>query len=352
VTAEGGREAAARLGSRLVLRSVRRAPSFVAAFSACGFLALPPVPPAAAQTRPSAFSPTTEQTLYPLRRLAAGVYAVLGDSGKGAEGRPNAGFIETKDGVVVVGGLASPAQARAVLRTIRTRTRQPIRWLVLYAHHPDMHFGAIELKRAGAQVIAHPDRRVLAAEGGPDAMVADWDGVVGLPEMIGFEFADTPDRPVTGWDTLRLGGREIVVFHPGPAHSNGDLLVWLPAERVLFTGDILVEDGVTMVVDGNSGILLRTLDLIDSLGPRVIVPGHGRIPAEPGELVRRTRGYVIELRDRMRAAVAAGRSMREALAALPPADADRPVSLHSRQRRNAVRVYLEMEREAMGFENE
>ena len=42
-------------------------------------------------------------------------------------------------------------------------------------------------------------------------------------------------------------------------------MLWLPAERVLFAGDILLEDGVTMVVDGNSGVLLRTLDLIDSL---------------------------------------------------------------------------------------
>lgn len=277
---------------------------------------------------------------------------MLGDSGKGAEGRPNAGFIDSREGVITVGGLASPAQARAVIRSIRTQTRHPLRYLVLYAHHPDMMFGAIEFRRAGAQIVAHPDTRVLAAEAGPDQMVADWDRVVGLQELLGFEFADTPDRPVTGSDTLRLGARVTVVFHPGPAHSSGDLMLWLPAERVLFAGDILLEDGVTMVVDGNSGVLLRTLDLIDSLHPRVVVPGHGRIPADPTLLTRMTRGYITSLRDSMRAEVQRGTPMGRALKALPPPDERRPVALSSRIRRNAVRVYLEMEREAMGLDDE
>lgn len=297
-----------------------------------------------------AFSPTTETTRYPLRRLGDGVYAVLGDSGQGVEGRPNAGFIETREGIVAVGGLASPAQARAVLRTIRGVSRRPVRALVLHAHHPDMMFGAIEFRRAGARILAHPDTRVLAAEAGPDAMVADWDRVVGLQELLGFEFANTPDQPVTGWDTLRLGGRTLVVFHPGPAHSNGDLMLWLPEERVLFAGDILVEDGVTMVVDGRSAVLLRTLDLIDSLAPRVIVPGHGRIPAEPRRLVATTRGYITALRDSMAAEVRRGTPMRRAVGAYPPPDGRRPVALHSRIRRNATRVFLEMEREALGME--
>src|SRR5713226_728104 len=91
--------------------------------------------------------------------------------------------------VVAVGGLASPAQARAVMRSIRTVTHRPLRWLVLYAHHPDMMFGAIEFKRAGAGIVAHPDRRVAAAEGGPDMEIADWDRVVGLGELVGFAFA-------------------------------------------------------------------------------------------------------------------------------------------------------------------
>jgi glyoxylase-like metal-dependent hydrolase (beta-lactamase superfamily II) len=299
-----------------------------------------------------AFSRTTEKTLYPLKRLAPNVYAVLGDSGKGAEGRPNAGFVVTPGGVVAIGGVASPAQARAVIRTIRTRTSRPIRYLVLYAHHPDMMFGAIEFKRAGARIVAHPDTRVLAAEGGPDQMLADWDRVVGLQELLGFEYANTPDRPVAASDTLRLGGRTIVIFHPGAAHSAGDLVIWLPREGVLFAGDILLEDGGTMVVDGNSSALLRTLTFIDSLAPRVVVPGHGRIARDPRTPTRMTREYITALRDSMRAEVARGTSMRRAVDALPPADEGRPVSSNSRTRRNAVRIYLEMEKESLGVDSE
>ena len=296
------------------------------------------------------FSPTTEQTLYPLHRLGEGVYAVLGDSGQGAEGRPNAGFVATQEGVVAVGGLASPAQARAVIRTIRTKTTQPLRYLVLYAHHPDMMFGAIEFKQAGATIVAHPDTRVLAGEGGPDAMLVDWQRVVGLQELLGFEYANTPDEPVTGWDTLRLGRREMVVIHPGAAHSKGDLMLWLPAERVLFAGDILLEDGVTMVVDGSSRVLLQALDLIDSLDPLFIVPGHGRIPADPRSVTTLTRTYITATRDSMRAEVKRGTSMRRAVGAYPPPDGGRPVALRSRIRRNATRIYLEMEKEVLGMD--
>ena len=307
--------------------------------------------PAGAQVKPryNAFTHTTPETIYPLRELAPGVFVVSGDTGKGVEGRPNAGFIDSPDGVLVVGGLASPVQGDAVLRTIRTRTARPIRWLVLYAHHPDMQFGAIAMKRAGAVIIAHPDANVLAAEGGPDQMVADWDQVVGLQEMLGFAFANVPDRPVTGADTLRLGSRRVVVWHPGAAHSPGDLMLWLPDERILFAGDVLVEDGVTMVIDGSSGELLRVLDAIEQLHPLIIVPGHGRIIADPQALIDSTRRYITALRATMQAAVEGGVPMRRALAPLPPADADRPVSLNSRLRRNANRVYVEMEREFMGL---
>jgi glyoxylase-like metal-dependent hydrolase (beta-lactamase superfamily II) len=273
----------------------------------------------------------------------------MGDTGRGSEGRANAGFIVTREGVVVVDAEASPAAGETLLRTIRSVTRRPIRWLVLTHHHPDHHFGAIVFRKAGARVIAHPDTRTLASAGGPDEEVINWIRVVGLDAMRGFEFADTPDRPVTGSDTLRLGGRTIVVFSPGPGHTPGDLMVWLPAERVLFAGDILIEDGVTMMVDGSAPALLGALARIDSLAPRVVMPGHGAIPTEPATLVQRTRDYVTQLRAEMRAAVERGVPMQRALSALPPPDENRPVSLNSRLRRNAARIYVEEEKEVMGL---
>jgi glyoxylase-like metal-dependent hydrolase (beta-lactamase superfamily II) len=288
---------------------------------------------------------------YPAREVAPGVFVVLGDTGRGSEGRPNAGFVVTNEGVVVIDALASPAQGERLLATVRGASSQPVRWLILTHHHPDHHFGAVVFRRAGARVIAHPDRRTLASEGGEDALIADWVRVVGLDAMRGFEFADVPDRPVTGSDTLRLGGRTLVIAHPGAAHSPGDLTVWLPKERVLFAGDLLIEDGVTMVVDGDSRILLRALAAVDSLRPAVVVPGHGAIPVSPGALLARTREYFRDLQSAMRMAVEKGVPMQRAMASLPPADQDRPVSLNSRKRRNAVRVYLEEERDYMGLES-
>lgn len=295
---------------------------------------------------------TDVKTLPPtLRRLAPGVYAAMGETGRGSEGRPNAGFVVTDSGVVVIDALASPRQAEELLRSIRSVTRKPVKWVILTHHHPDHHFGTVVFRRLGAKVIAHPDRRVLASEGGEDALIADWVRVVGLDAMRGFEFADRPDRPVTGTDTLCLGGRTLVITHPGAAHSAGDLLVWLPRERVLFAGDLLIEDAVTMVVDGSSGTLLEALAAIDSLDPKAVVPGHGALPSRPRLLVARTREYITTLRSAMRSALERGAPMGRALAALPPADETRPVSLNSRRRRNAVRVYLEEERVYMGLDS-
>ena len=252
---------------------------------------------------------------------------------------------------MVVDALASPRQGEALLSTIRSVTRQPIAWLVLTHHHPDHHFGAIVFRRAGAKVIAHPDTRVLASEGGRDALVADWLRVVGLTPCAGSSSPTCPTGRSPWRDTLRMGGRMIVITHPGAGHSAGDLMVWLPKERVLFAGDILIEDGVTMVVDGSAAELLRSLARIDSLRPRVAVPGHGALPPSPTLLVARTRSYITGLEADMRAAVEKGVPMQRALASLPPPDENRPVSLNSRRRRNAARVYVAEERAWMGLED-
>jgi glyoxylase-like metal-dependent hydrolase (beta-lactamase superfamily II) len=171
--------------------------------------------------------------------------------------------------------------------------------------------------------------------------------VLGLREMQGFAFADTPDIPVTHDTTLVLGGRTFDIQVPGTAHTPGDLVIWVPDARVLFAGDLLIEDGVAMVVDGSSSGLLAALDRLEALKPAAVMPGHGRIPDDPIALIHLTRCETLSLRTKMRDDVQQGVSMSRALASLPPADRDRPVSRNSRVRRNAVRMYAEMEQELL-----
>lgn len=299
-----------------------------------------------------AATPADPLPRYEVRALGAGVYLVSGEVGRGSEGRPNAGFVVTRDGVVVIDALGTPLEGRALVAAIRRTTSAPIRWLVLTHHHPDHSFGAVELRRAGARVLAHPDLTMLAAENGWDNLTADWVRTRGIEAMRGFVYADTADRPVTaGRDSLVLGGRTIHLFHPpSPAHTAGDLAVWIPEARVLFAGDLLIEDGISMVVDGNSALLLGALDSLRAFGATTLVPGHGAVQRDGGgPLIDSTQAYLRTLRREMRAAVERGTSMRRALAPLPEPDETRPVSVNSRLRRNAARVYVEMEREVMGM---
>ncbi|MFI5248527.1 MAG: rhodanese-like domain-containing protein [Gemmatimonadales bacterium] len=305
---------------------------------------------AATRTAASQGKPPFTTAPYHAVRLADGVFVVPGDTGRGSEGRPNAGFVVTDSGVVVIDALASPLEARRFRDVIRTVTPAPVRWVVLTHHHPDHMMGTIVFTRDGARVIAHPDRTMQTRENGDEGLLADWDRIIGLHDLQGFAFADTPTWPITHDTTLVLGHTFITLYHPpGAAHTPGDLAIWLPATRVLFAGDLVVEDGVTMVVDGNSGILATALAHLDSLGAAIVVPGHGRADPDPRTELAATEHYIDSLRLAMRAAVRQGTPMTRILRQMPRPDSGRPVSLASRRQRNAERVYLEMERELMGM---
>jgi thiosulfate/3-mercaptopyruvate sulfurtransferase len=244
----------------------------------------------------------------------------------------------------VIDAEGSPYQAERLLASIRTVTQAPVRWLILTHHHPDHAFGAIVFKRQGARIIAHPNRQMLAAEGGDDELVANWDRVVGLQELIGFAFADTPDIRITTDTTLVLGGWRIVLLHPPDAHTVADLAIWLPETRVLFAGDLVVEDGVTMIVDGSSSGAMHALDVLDALHARVLVPGHGRIAPDPRSQIVLTRAYFDSTKAALHASFDRNVPLSRVLAHMPPPDSGRPVSLASRRQRNAVRMYEEFEK--------
>ncbi len=128
-------------------------------------------------------------------------------------------------------------------------------------------------------------------------------------------------RPTETFDgelRLRVGDKEVVLIEVGPAHTKGDVLVWLPRERVIYTGDILFIGGTPIVWQGPIANWIHACERIAQLGAEVIVPGHGPLTDAKGALA--VRDYLVHVRDRAREYFDAGVSPADAARKLPLAD--------------------------------
>ena len=118
-----------------------------------------------------------------------------------------------------------------------------------------------------------------------------------------FDFAPIqltlPTRTFEGELSLAVGDREVRLIEVGPAHTLGDVIVHVPAEGVVFTGDILFIKGHPIMWAGPVGNWIRALDRILELDAPVIVPGHGPVTDAAG--VREVRSYFEYLRDEAKA---------------------------------------------------
>jgi cyclase len=135
-----------------------------------------------------------------------------------------------------------------------------------------------------------------------------------------FEFRGIEHTPPTdtfdGELRLRVGNKDVVLLEVGPAHTAGDTLVWVPQDRVVYTGDILFIGGTPIIWAGPVGNWIAACERIAKLDAVAVVPGHGPITDAKGALA--VRDYLVHVRDRTRACFDAG---------LPPAEAARAVPL-------------------------
>ena len=129
-----------------------------------------------------------------------------------------------------------------------------------------------------------------------------------------FDFAGIEVPPVTkefsGTLDLDVGGRQVRLVEVGPAHTSGDVIAWLPAERVLFAGDILFIGGTPIMWAGPIGNWIAACDLIEELDPTVVVPGHGPLTDPAG--ARDVGDYLRFVRDETTARHAAGMACADA----------------------------------------
>ena len=239
--------------------------------------------------------------------LAPGLY------GYTAEGDPNSGVIVGDRSVVVVDAQATPLMAADVIARIRTVTDLPIQHVVLTHYHAVRVLGASGYH--GAQVIASDACRAMTVERGQQDTDSE---IARFPRL--FRGKDTipgltwPDITFHHRMTLHLGSREVQIIHIGRSHTAGDTVVWLPKERVLFSGDV-VEFGATPYCgDAHFADWPATLAAVQALGAEALVPGRGRSlmnRRECEEAIEGTRAFTSDLFAIVKRASAGGAPLKE-----------------------------------------
>jgi glyoxylase-like metal-dependent hydrolase (beta-lactamase superfamily II) len=239
--------------------------------------------------------------------LADGLYAYT------AEGDPNTGVVIGDESVMVIDTQATPAMAEDVVAKIRGVTDKPIDYVCL------THYHAVRVLGASAYGAKH----TIASQNTYDLIVErgqqDYESEVGrFPRL----FRDVTSIPGLTWPTLVfdrkltlfMGEREVQIMHLGRGHTKGDTVVWLPKEKVLFSGD-LVEFGATPYTgDAYLREWPETLAALRALGPEKLVPGRGaalKTAEECESGIAGTQAFLTALYRNVERGVQAGKPLKE-----------------------------------------
>lgn len=235
-------------------------------------------------------------------QVAPGVYFVQGASALGTPANrnfiSNAGFVVTPAGVVVVDGLGSPALAEEMLRAIRAITAQPVRHVIVTHYHADHVYGLQVFEAAGAEIIAHESgREYMMSETARLRLEASRQEL--KPWIDGATRLTPAARWLPGDVDLKLGGVEIQVRHVGSAHTAEDLVIHLPAQRVLFAGDLVFRGRVPFVGQADSRRWISALERLLAFDAMLVLPGHGPASTDARADLQLTRDYLTYLRKTM-----------------------------------------------------
>lgn len=234
------------------------------------------------------------------------------------EGDPNTGVIIGDDAVMIVDATATPYMAQDVIAKVREQTDKPIKYVVLSHYHAVRVLGASAYINEGLQqIIASQDTYDLIVERGQQDMDSE---IARFPRL--FQAVETvpgltwPTLTFKGEMTLRLGKLELKIMQLGRGHTKGDTVVWLPQDKILYSGDLVECDAACYTGDAYLSDWPQTLDNITALKPQKLVPGRG--PAlQDSEQVQQglsyTRAFVTALYESAQAAVKQGMDLKQTM---------------------------------------
>ena len=233
-------------------------------------------------------------------KVADGVYSAIGateaPSYANSGHNNNLSFIVTDDGVLVVNAGDNYLLARALHAEIRKITDQPVRYVVLENGQGHATMGSAYWKEQGAHIIAHSD--ALKELQGHGEQILDRVVTRSRDKALGTRLV-MPDETFDQRKVIELGGTRIELLHLGPAHSPGDISVWLPEEKVVIAGDIAFHQRMLPVFEEtDTAAWIETWDSFAALGAEVVVPGHGT-PTDMPTVEKYTIGYLTFMREQI-----------------------------------------------------
>jgi glyoxylase-like metal-dependent hydrolase (beta-lactamase superfamily II) len=239
-------------------------------------------------------------------RLSANAYAYT------AQGDPNTGIVIGDESVLVVDTQATPVMAQDVIRRIREVTDKPIKHVVMSHYHAVRVLGATAY--GASEIIASQDTYDLIVERGAFDMKSE---IERFPRL----FRAVESIPGLTWPTvvfqnkmtLWLGSLEVQIMQLGRGHTKGDTVVWLPKDRILFSGDLVEFDATPYAGDAYFSDWPATLDAVEALNASQLVPGRGaalKNPAEVAAGIRGTRDFIADVYSGVRARVAEGKDLK------------------------------------------
>ena len=279
-------------------------------------------------------------------RVSPSVYYIRGESGVPSLANrghtSNAGFVVTKEGVVVFDALGTPVLGREFIAAIRKVTQAPIRRVIISHFHADHVYGLAPFKAAGAEIWAHRAARAYLESEAAQQRLAE--RRVTLAPWVDANMRLTPaDRWLDGDTSLKLGGLTFRLLTVGPARTPEDLAMAVVEENVLFVGDLMFSGRLPFVGEADSKAWIAAIDRIVKVNPKVLIGGHGDASRDAAADLRFTRDYLVYLRDKMGAAADA---LDDFDAAYAKTDWSRFAHLPAfdvTNRRNAFNTYVRMQ---------
>lgn len=292
-------------------------------------------------------APPVEPPRFAIQKVADGVYAAIRTEPAGLMFDANSVFIVNDDDVVVVDTNVTPSSARASIAALRKITKKPVSH-VINTHWHDDHIIGNQVYRdefPGVQFVGQANTRdELTTTGaanrkqmidlGPQ-MVAQLrlsveqqksmtGGLLTDEERVSYQSdADAADRyfaeapsfqivmptvVVTDRLTLTRGRRAIVVLYLGRAHTAADLVVYLPADRIAITGDLVVSPIPLVGSTSHPLEFGAALEQLLALKPSILIPGHGPVMRDD-TFVRQEIRLLASIRQQVEAAVARGTTL-------------------------------------------